>query len=384
MMHWSLSDGLFWYALAAAAGMAVLLVVYAIAYVRALKPRAGTLEWIGCYDRPALAIAGGWHGLHPGDVLGILWVSLLAVTARGALTWQTLAAVFAGAGSWLVLAYALLYYLAIPAVTVYCAGVLFKGLFESRLPVLMTLLLLVLDWTAEPILLCISVLSLLFLCRYLTAEAERTFAARLPDLVLTFAVLTVGCYFEPASVVLLMAVLVLLTAGCIIRFAQLGRGQLWASLAAAVVTVAVTVLLMYIPAAFVAGMPFPKLLILRSYHLLIIERLRALFDGLFFWDPHRLVPMPYCWPMLLGGFGAWIAALAGLLRRRDVRGLVLTVWFLALAAIWIFCGVYAMPLAGAACICYVWADLCRRRKNVLMGIGAGCMVLLLLMTYVIL
>lgn len=374
-----------WYFVLAGIGIICLLVTYGAAYFRALRPRSGTLEWISCYDRPGFGLSGWCFPMEKADALPLLCLCLAAAAIWGFAAWKNLAALYDGADFPAeTLARAAVYYLILPAAAAAGAYVMFKGLFGVTRVAVFGVLALSLDMTVSPVPTVFAVMTVLFLLRFLTARPERRFVDRLPSLILCFALLTIGCYFEPALAVLGLAAVVLLAAGCIARFVELGAGNLAASLASAAAAAAVTTLLLYIPAALIGGMGFPQLLLSPAYYLLIAQRVAALFGGLFRWQPEFAYSAAYYdWPMMLCGLCAMAASLIALFRRRDYRGLVLPVLFAALTVMWLLCGVYLLPLACAACLCGVWAELCRRGKSLLAGIGAACILLILASQYVI-
>ena len=377
--------GAYWYYAAAAAGIAVLLALYGAAYFRALKPRAGTLEWIALYDRPPLAMAGRWYRLERADAVPLPVCCLLAAAAWGYAAWSSYQAVYPDV---LDVPEALLqlgiYYGLLPALTAAGAYCLLKGLFGSTSVTMLGVLILSADLTAEPVSMLAATLLLLGLLRFLTAGEQQTFGESCLPLLLTSVLIPIGCYFQPALLIPSAAVLLLLLAGCTIRFVRLGEGWFLKSLLTAVLPAAVTTLLLHIPAAVAAGLPFPQMLGSGAFYRSLAQRAAAAVSGLFHAGLWNVLPAAaYDWPLLICGLCAAAAAAAGLLRRRDYRGLMLPVWFLALAAMWVLSGLYAMPLACVLCLCYVWADLYRREKYILAGLGAGCLLVLLLAFYIL-
>lgn len=386
MADWSSFFAKYWYFLLAALGLVILLIVYGAAYVRALRPRTGTLEWISRYDRPTFGIAGKRYPLERSDAGPAVCAGLLAAALWGLAAWRNLGGPLAvPTATWELVVLGILNFFILPAVTAVCAYLLFQGLFGVSYVALLGAIILSLNMTMSPLPAAVTVVSLLLLCRFLTAEAGETFASRSPWLILTAAVLTAGCYFEPGLAVLAAAEAVLLIAGCISRFVQLGRGSLIKSLCLAMVGVAVTTVLLYIPAALVAGMPFPKLLISKAYYLMIVHRAEALFAGQFGnWTALALPTMAYYdWPLLLCGLAAFLAAAAGLFRRRDYRGLLLTLLVFGLTAMWLLGACYAVPVACVACFCYAWSELHRRDRAYLAEIGAAAILLILAAQYVL-
>ena len=70
--HSSLITALFY------AASAVCLVLYAVFFALALRPKRGTLEWIALYDRPGLQLSAARHPLRPLVLLPALGAAILS------------------------------------------------------------------------------------------------------------------------------------------------------------------------------------------------------------------------------------------------------------------------------------------------------------------
>ena len=374
-----------WLFPAAMVGLVILLAIYGAAYFHAMRPRTGTLEWIALYDRPAFSLVGRWHALTGKDALAALGCLVLGAALWGVAGWfryrELLQEAWVSAELPVTLAVT---YLLLPGLSALGAYLLFRGLLGRPAAAVLAVAAIMLDLSAEPVTVVFVVWSGLFLCRFLTAGEECSFGEACPNLILAFALLAVGPYFSPALVWLAAADLLILLICCIGRFVHLGRGWLWGSLATALGTVVVTTLALYIPAALLAGMRFPQLLFTREYYLLIWQRLSAI--GLAAFQPwlwmETLVVFLYDWPMLLCGLGGLVAALAALFGRWDPVGLVLTIWWLAMAAMAGVGNTFCMPLACGCCLCMVWSDLFDRERKYLAWLGAGCLLAAQLLLYV--
>lgn len=364
--------GRYWYYGAAALG-AVLLAVFGAAYVRALRPAPGTLEWIGRYDRPALSLAGRWHGLDRRDAVWLPAICLLTAGLWGFAAIRSHAMAFGGAAPTAdeVLYGALLYGLAPVTAAASLYGLL-RGLMGQPSAAAMGAAVLALDLTADPGAMAVSALALLLLARYLTAPAE---APRWPLLALAFAAAAVGCYFMPELVILAAAALALLLAGCLGRFVELGRGRLWPGLALALGSFAAVSLFCYVPAAVLSGV---RPLISAEFYRMVAARLADDFAGLFGLRLWALLPaLWYDWPTALLGLCAAVTALVGLIRRRDFRGLLPPVLYGAMAALALLGGIYALPLGAALGLGYVWGLLAERRAYGLLAVGSALPLALL-------
>ena len=365
-------------------GLTVLLVFYVAAYFRALRPRTGTLEWIAFYDQPAFSLAGRWHPLTGGDA----WAALVSLLL-GAGIWAT--AGWTGFGAALrsgmlptdFLVAMAVTYVVLPGLTALGAYLLFRGLFGSRAAALLAVAAVMLDLTAEPETMVFAVWSGLFLCRFLTAGEDHSFGEACPNLILAFALLAVGPYFSPALLWLAAADLVILAACSAGRFVHLGRGWFWAGLATALATLVLTTLALYLPAALLAGMRFPQLLLSRDYYLLIWQRLTAIG-----WEAFRpglaleaLVVFLYDWSMVLCGLCGLAAALGALFGRWDPLGLVLTLWCLAVGVMAVLGNTFCLPMAFGGCFAMVWSDLLRRDRKGLAWMGGTCVIVMMLTLY---
>lgn len=374
----------YWYYFLTAAGVIGLLVFYGAAYVRALRPREGTLEWISSYDRPVFSIAGQWRGLEKRDVLPLLCACVVAAGMWGFAAWRSFFSTYIQGGvSTAVAVEAAIYYCAAPLATAVCTYLLLKGLFGQTMVSLLGTLVLAMDLTADPLSLLFSVLTALLLTRFLTTDGDAGFGEGCLMLILAFVVAAVGCYFQPALVIVAGAALLILLAGCAGRFVQLGSGWLVRSVVTALLAFGVTMTLIFVPAAVTNGMAFPKLLVTGDFYVFAAKRFllgaRNAFTGnSFFWV---ISAAYYDWPLLLCGLTAAVAAVARLIARRDYRGLVTVGWYVALAALWLAGGVYALPLGSVLCIGGVWEVLCRREKRYWTVLGAVCLLALLSLLY---
>ena len=369
-----------WYYLASAVGIAALLVLYGISYVRALQPRAGTLEWIERYDRRPFSLVGRWTGLGRRDVLPLAGLCLAAAAVWGLAAWRSLGAQITTAAARMEV---LFRYGLAPVLAAVCLYVLIKALTGSTLAALLSALVLTLDQTAEPLLVLLAAAQAVPLTRYLTAGEEQTFGGACLPLILAFALNALACYVYAGFLVLTAAMVVLLAAGSALRFVQLGHGWLLRSLVTAALSWAAVTVLVYVPGAAAAGLAFPAAFLARDFYLYLALRLFSGVQVAFAAMPFQAAPLGFDWPLLLCGLGAFAALWVGMFRLRDMTGLVGAVWFLGLAAAWLLTGMYAMPVGCMLCIGGVWGGFCRRERTFPVLLGSACLLALLLGLYIL-
>lgn len=365
-----------------AIGLPALVSFYTAACVWALRPRAGTLEWIPACDRPAPPLFGSPYLLELADLPLVLAVFVLTAALWIFGTMQPLAFHFSLPPVELV--QSLLKDAAAPAAAAVLSFLLLKRLFGQTVSAAMCAALIAADLSAEPVTLVFSAGSLYFFVCCLTApEASGLLGAAVP-LAGGFACLAVGCYFDPALLMMFPAALFLCAMGCVDRFIQTGRMVLAYFLAGAVLVSLLVWILVYIPAGMREGWTFPSLLIRGDYYKLILRRLRdglsALYGG---WLPLNIVRLRYDWMLLLAGFPALIAAGVELIRDGDRRCLLILAWTVMAVAAFCLLGSHALSLACALCLCRVWARLQENRFHWLACLGAGCLFLFLLTQYVL-
>ncbi len=370
-----------WFSVAAVGGFAVLAILYGAAYVRALRPQAGTLEWIQLHDRTSHTLAGRWQPPGLRDVAPMAVVAVTAVLAWGYAALYSLRQSFPEAAAPMETVAAVgVRYLAAPALAGLAVYLLVRGLYGSPMAALFSGLVPALDLTVEPLALLTVAVQALLLTRYLTAPAEARFAPGCLWLILSAAVGGAAASLAPSLVLVSAAALVLLVAGSAARFVELGRGWLVPALGVALAAFLVAALAAQTPAAVAAGMDFPELYLRGDFYR---------FAALNFWlglstafgGPIAAVGSD--WPVLLCGLLACVAAVVAVLRRReDLRGLSAAVWFAALAALWALGGVYVAPFGCAVCLGAVWGGLCSRNRRLLAGWGGGCLLALQVAGYV--
>ena len=370
----------YWYYIASAVGLAALLVLYGLSYVRALQPRAGTLEWIERYDRRPFSLVGRWTGLDRRDAAPLAAACLVAAAAWSFAAWRSLMAQY----SFLTaaeLTEAAVHYALVPVLTAACMYLLGKGLTGSTLTALLSALVLSLDLTAEPLLLLLTASQALALCRYLTAGEDESFGGVCLRLILAFALNAVGCYVYGGFLVVTAAMLVLLVIGAAGRFVLLGRGWLLRSLLTAVLTWTVVTVLIYVPGAAAAGIAFPAGFLSRDFYLFALLRFLSAVQVAFWGMPFNNAPLYFDWPLLLCGLCACLTLAVGAFRRRDMTALTAAVWFVGLTAAWLLTGLYAVPVGAMLCIGGIWGGFCRRERLFPVLLGSACLLALLLGLY---
>lgn len=376
----------YWYYVASAGVLLILVAFYGAAYFRALKPRPGTLEWIRTYDRPPCSLVGRRYRLRPADVPFALLCCVAAVCLWGFAAWRTYRLAY---GTAAIPASALLPavvdYAVMPVCTAAAAYCLFRCLYGSIPASVLAAITLSADLTVQPEGMLYVVAPLLFLVLFLTAGEDVSFGEACLPLILSFAASAVGSYFFPELLLFTAALLLLLLAGCVSRFVHTGSGWLIKSLLLALLSLAVCAVLLRIPAAVAGGMAFPGLLLSPAYYSAVAGQLvsstAAAVDGAGLW---AVVPvLLYDWPVILCGLAAALAGLVQLIRRRAFRGLLAAVCFAALAGVWLAGGLYVLPAACVLALCGVWSDLFEREKPLLALLGALCPLCLLLAMYVV-
>ena len=362
-------------------GVAALLLLNGAAYVRVMRPRSGTLEWISRYDRPSCTLLGIWSGLTRADALPMAAAACGAAAAWGAASWMELWARYGSDIPDVVLRETILTRMIVPALTALAVYRLLRGLFGSRLSALLATLILMLTMTVQPVLLLPVAVCALLLTRHQTAPADATFGETSLWLILAFMTVAIACYLSATMVVLALAMTVILCMGAADRFVHAGRGRLVRSLLAAWISLLAVWLLTYVPGAVAQGLPFPQLLILRDFYGYAAYRIvRGLLLGLA-WGIYDATPLYFDWPLLLCGLAAWAVCLVGGLRRPKGPALLAAAWFVALAILWLVTGLYLLPLGCVFCLCSLWADLAQRQQPWLALVAGGSILLVQLSLY---
>lgn len=362
----------------AAAGFLVLLLAgYAAACARALRPRAGTLEWIAWYDRARLPLAGGWSSLGRRDVLPLAGVCLAVLAAWGWAAWRTYAAAYGGAVPAEALLDGAVRYGLLPVLAAAAGYALVRGLWGSPLTACLTALAVGVDTTAEPRVLLLTAVPLLLLFRYVTAAGEEPFGAVCLRLILAFMAAAVAWRLEAALAGAALLLVLTLLAGAAARFVELGRSWLLRSLAAAAAAFLATALLTWVPAAAAAGMAFPAGLVQAAFYEAAARGAWLATRAAFAPSALRVMALLSDWPLLLCGLAAWLAAVYRLMRRRDLRAGLAALWLLGLTGLWLATDVYAVPFGVLLCLGSVWGPMCSRGRvrPVLLG---GCALAALL------
>lgn len=370
-----------WYLLLALVGLAALLLLNGVAYVRVMRPRSGTLEWISRYDRPACTLLDGWTPLTKGDIAPMISCACAAAALWGMAAWTGLRELYGSPLPADVLWEAAVTHMVFPALTALAAYRLLRGLFGSRLTALLGALILSFSMTVQPELLLTATVAALLLTRYLTAPVQSTFGEYSLFLILAFAMAAVGCYLQPVLAILVLAMSVLLCLGAADRFVHAGRGRLIRSMLAGWLSLAVVWLLAYVPGGVAQGLPFPQLLVLRDFYLYAVHRAaQGLLQG---WSGGLpgILQLYFDWPLVLCGAAAFVACLVGGFRRPKASALLAAFWFVVLLALWLMTGRYLLPLGCLLCLGSLWADLCRRQQPWLAMVAGGSILLVQLTLY---
>lgn len=381
-------DSLFgrWYDLVLLAVALGLIGWYFAAYARAMRPRSGTLEWIGMYDRPKFSLSGQRYGVERGDVLPMLALCLFSGALWGFAASRAFQDAYQGGAvpGDLVLSASVRYVL-LPAVTAAGAYFLFRNMFGSTAATVFGCVILAMDLGGSSVAQSVVVLASVFLWRFMTADYDGSFGASCPDLVLTAAVLAAGCYFEPACVFFAAAALLLIVITGFCRFRSGFSGYTAGSVLVFLAALAAATALVFLPAAIIGGMDFPRLLVSETFYRLIWQRIRSNAFGL----PaaretlSALLALRYSWLLLFSGLLAALASLIAVFRRSRPQGLLLAAGFAATVAMWLLGGSFALPVFCTAALCFVWSELRRRGRGMLAAAGAACLILTLLVFYVL-
>lgn len=374
--------GSYWYAIASAVGMTVLLLLCGISYFRAMEPKAGTLEWITLYDRRGRSLAGRWTGLDRRDAVPLLTASVVAAAAWSFAAWRTLRTGYTALSA-LEQTEMVMHYGLVPVVTACFMYLLGKGLTGSTLTALLGTLVLSLDLTAEPLLVLLTAGQALALTRFLTAEEEQSFGGACLPLILAFALNAVSCYVYAGFLVVTAAMVLLLIVCAAVRFVHLGHGWLLRSLWTAVLTWAAVTVLVYVPGAAAAGIAFPSGFLNEKFYLFLALRFFSGVQAAFWGMPFNPAPLYFDWPMLLCGLSACVALLVGMIRWRDLTALVGILWFAGLTAAWLLTGLYTLPVGCILCIGGIWGGFCRRGKPFPVLLGSACLLALLLGLFIL-
>lgn len=366
----------YWYIPAALVVLGAL-VFYYWAYFRAQRPRDGTLEWIALHDRPHLRLQTQgqmtWRDLVALCAVSLVTLAAWAFALLPLLREQT-------DGSSYAMATGMAYHCAAPVLNAALAYLLMKQLGGSTAAAILGGCLLGMNLLTDPTLSLFLTAASLFACRFGAAAETRSFGGNAANLLLCALSLVAGCYFRPALSLFAIAILVLLVLACVLRFINRGRpdGYLPKTLLVFVAGLAVSVVLVFLPAAALWGRSGTMLLLAPftgNYYVMIAQRAAELFSGLLYWDSLSILSgLYYDWPLLVTGLLAVLTAVVSLLRRRDGLGLILTLLLLGAAAMWLLAGSYALPVVCALALSCLWASLLRRGRRGLVATGAAVLL----------
>ncbi len=352
-----------------------LVLLYSAVCAAALRPRTGTLDWIAACDRPAPLLLGNPRPVGKKDVVPLIAVCAVTGLLRAAGSLRPFGLFLAQPPA--PLAWALLELVGAPVAAAALAYLLMKRLFGQTFSAALCAALIAADFSANPVSLVFSTASLFCLVRYLTVPEEAGFPQTAIPLAGGFVCLAVGCYFDPALLLMLPAAILLCVMGCVDRFTMTGKLWLPSCLAAGLLSVTLAWIAVFIPAGLADGYTFPAMLAEGGYYWMALRRLGLGFSALY--GGWRSAPsLPDGWPLLLAAVPALIAAAVWAVRRRSRHSLVVFIWpaaqFLTLALL----GSNAVSLACALCLCQVWSRLEENRFLWLVWAGAGALFALLL------
>lgn len=358
-------------------GLPVLVLLYCAVCVAALRPRTGTLAWISACDRPTPPMIGLPHPAEKKDLLPLAGICVLTCVLWVAGTMRPLSVSFSLLP--VELALLLLERVGGPLAAVVLSYLLMKRLFGQTFSAALCAVLIAADLSADPVSLAFSAASLFCLVRYLTAPEEPSFRQTLIPLAGGFVFLAAGCYFDPALMLMLTAVVFLCVIGCVDRFVMTGKLWLSPCLGTALLSVALTWIAIFIPDGMREGYRFPSMLVEGGYYLMVLLRLGNGFTALF--SGGLTAVLPDDWPLLLAAFPAVIAAAVWLVRCHNCRSILLLVWALMQFLTFALLGSHVLSLGCAVCLCQVWSRLEENRFLWLACVGAGALFLLLLVQY---
>lgn len=176
-----------WISLAAMAAVLVFFAVYFVFYLRAIRPRAGTLDWILGYDKPAFCLAGGSHYVGAADVLPVLLVVVLT-----AMSWRIqVGNLYYPQGLQMLsvsqLLPVVLNYLVLPALSSGILYVFIKTMWGNSGIAFLSGMILGLDMTWQPSVTFFILLTTYFTCRHVTLEADCSWVESFGSLLLALS-----------------------------------------------------------------------------------------------------------------------------------------------------------------------------------------------------
>lgn len=356
-------------------GFPILVLLYCAACAAALRPRTGTLAWIAACDRPVPPLLGQPYPVVRNDILPLAAVFVLSCLLRAAGFMLPFAVFFSQPPA--RLAVSLLEQAGAPFAAV-LSYLSMKRLFGQTYSAALCAALAAADLAVDPVYLFFSAAALFFLVRYLTVPEDANFRQTAIPLVCGFLALAAGCSLEPALLMLLPAAIFLCVLGCADRFTIAGKLWLSSCLAAALLTVTLTWIAVFLPAGLSEGYSFPSMLVEGRYYWMILQRLGAGFSALY---QAGISPLRDNWPLLAAAFPALIAAVIWLVRDQNRRSMVVLIWSLLHLLALVLLGQSAISLACALCFCMVWSKLEENRFLWLACAGAGVLLALLLTLY---
>ena len=315
-------------------------------------------------DRPAPLLLGHPHPAGKKDVLPLAAVCAVTVLLRAAGSMQPFAAFFSQPPA--PLAWALLELAGAPLAAAALAYLLMKRLFGQTVSAALCAALVAADFSANPVSLAFSAASLYCLVRYLTVPEDAGFPQA-----------AIGCVFDPALLLMLAAAVVLCLVGCADRVIITGKLWVPSCLAAALLSVTLTWIAVFIPAGLADGYAFPAMLAEGGYYWMALRRLGAGFFALYS-GGLAVVSLPDGWPLFLAAFPALLAAAIWLVRDHSRHSLVVFIWSVMQLLTLALLGSNALSLGCAVCLCQVWSKLEENRFLWLAWVGAGALFALLL------
>lgn len=360
----------------------LLLVLYLAAYVRARRPKEGTLEWIRMYDRQRFSLTGtaalSWRSVGVAALAGLCstavlvlryWVLMHASAYRFADIFTSryflgeLATAACGGGAMALLVQALLQDKNVGL----CAGILYSFAFVSQ--------------TRGAALL---VLSLFCLWQWLRQDSFAAPLRALPWLLgsmILLALSVVYCWSILWLVPLYVAAYVMKLISRARAAASGGKAiSCWLSVPVVVLLTVLGAIALWgvvkIRLGTLSARQFPAKLLTLDCYREMLQDLPLLMRSLLprFAATHLRV-VRYDWPVFLCGMLSLAAMLVGAICRHDTSGVaigVLSVWLLL---IWVFTGAYLLPVGLIPAIAYLWQGF-RQRKNPMpvylcFGLGAA-------------
>lgn len=358
-------------------GFPALVLVYSAVCIAALRPRTGTLDWIPACDRPAPLLLGHSYPVRKKDILFLAAVCVLTCLLRAAGFPGTLAGAFSLPPGQLTLA--LLKYAGVPAAAAALAWLVMKRLYGQTLAVSLCAVLIAADFSADPVSTVFSAAALFFLVHYLTVPEQAGFRRTAVPLAGGFVSLAAGCYFDPALLLMLPAALFLCVMGCIDRFITAGKLWLSSCLTAAILSLVLAWIVIFIPAGMDEGYRFPSLLVEGGYYLMVLQRLGDGFSMMS--SSVSALRLPADWPLLLAALPALVSAVVWLVRDHNRPSLLVLAWTVMQCLTFVLLGSHALSLACALCLCQVWSRLEENRYLWLAYAGTGILLVCLLLPH---